>query len=240
MNCSILLLRELRKLQMTHLLTVVLPNFKSKNALRKISTYRLFGKRLFDILICLALAPIALPVIAIFGLLVSNDGGSAFFNQTRVGKNGRHFKCLKLRTMRVDAEEHLIEMCRVDPEIRKEWELYQKLDNDPRITKVGKILRKTSLDELPQFLNVLFGDMSYFGPRPFMPSQSALYMNAGRQAYFEMRPGISGVWQVSARNESTFIERVEYDEAYYNDMSLKLDLMLLWKTFAVVVQRKGK
>lgn len=225
---------------MTHISTEILPNLKHKNTPRKALAYRLFGKRLFDILICMALAPIALPVIAIFGLVVRMDGGSAFFNQTRVGKDGRHFKCLKLRTMRVDAEEHLIEMCRIDPEIRKEWELYQKLDKDPRITKVGNILRKTSLDELPQFLNVLFGDMSYFGPRPFMPSQSALYMNAGGKAYFEMRPGISGAWQVSARNESTFVERVEYDEAYYKDMSLMTDLTLLWKTFAVVVQRKGK
>lgn len=225
---------------MTHISTEILPSIKRKVAPRKALVYRLFGKRLFDILICVALAPIALPVIAIFALVVRTDGGSAFFNQTRVGKEGRHFKCLKLRTMRVDAEEHLIEMCRVDPEIRKEWELYQKLDKDPRITKVGNILRKTSLDELPQFLNVLFGDMSYFGPRPFMPSQSALYMNAGGEAYFDMRPGISGAWQVSARNESTFVERVEYDESYYKDMSLKTDLALLWKTFAVVVQRKGK
>jgi len=210
----------------THISTEILPGIKRKATPRKALAYRLFGKRLFDILICVALAPIALPVIAIFALVVRKDG--------------RHFKCLKLRTMRVDAEEHLIEMCRVDPEIRKEWELYQKLDKDPRITKVGNILRKTSLDELPQFLNVLFGDMSYFGPRPFMPSQSALYLNAGGEAYFEMRPGISGAWQVSARNESTFVERVEYDEAYYKDMSLKTDLTLLLKTFAVVVQRKGK
>lgn len=225
---------------MTHVSTEALPGPKNKVVSQKALMYRLFGKRLFDLLICLALAPIALPVIAVFALLVRKDGGSAFFSQTRVGKDGRHFKCLKLRTMRVDAEEHLIEMCRVDPEIRKEWELYQKLDKDPRITKVGNILRKTSLDELPQFLNVLLGDMSYFGPRPFLPSQSALYMNAGGQAYFEMRPGISGAWQVSTRNESTFVERVTYDEDYYNDMSLKTDLTLLWKTFAVVLQSKGK
>jgi exopolysaccharide production protein ExoY len=224
----------------THISTEVLPNLKSKVMPRKALMYRAFGKRLFDLLICMALAPIALPVIGIFALLVRKDGGSSFFSQTRVGKNGRHFKCLKLRTMRVDAEEHLVEMCRVDPEIRKEWELYQKLDKDPRITKVGNILRKTSLDELPQFLNVFLGDMSYFGPRPFLPSQSALYLNAGGQAYFQMRPGISGAWQVSARNESTFVERVEYDEAYYKDLSLKTDLTLLWKTFAVVIQSNGK
>lgn len=225
---------------MTHISTEILPNLKKGVTQRKSLVYRNFGKRLFDILICLALAPFALPVIAIFGLAVRKDGGSAFFSQTRVGKDGRNFKCLKLRTMRVDAEEHLIEMCRIDPEIRKEWELYQKLDKDPRITKVGNFLRKTSLDELPQFLNVLLGDMSYFGPRPFLPSQSALYLNAGGQAYFDMRPGISGAWQVSARNESTFIERVEYDEMYFRELSLGMDLKLLYKTFAVVIQRKGK
>jgi lipopolysaccharide/colanic/teichoic acid biosynthesis glycosyltransferase len=202
--------------------------------------YRLFGKRFFDLLICFVLAPIAVPVILILALLVRRDGGSAFFKQARVGKDGKHFRCMKLRTMRVDAEAHLIEMCRKDPEIRKEWELYQKLDVDPRITKVGHILRKTSLDELPQFLNVLLGDMSYFGPRPFLPSQSALYLNAGGKAYYKMRPGISGAWQVSVRNESTFVERVGYDEDYYRDMSLAEDLKLFWKTFAVVLKREGK
>lgn len=207
---------------------------------RKANIYRSFGKRTFDLLLCIILAPIALPVIAILALWVRKDGGSAFFTQDRVGRGGHHFKCLKLRTMRVDAEAHLVEMCRVDPEIRKEWELYQKLDNDPRITRVGNILRKTSLDELPQFLNVLFGDMSFFGPRPFLPSQGALYMGAGGKAYFGMRPGISGSWQVSARNESTFVERVEYDEDYFRDLSLLTDLKLLWQTFVVVIKRKGK
>lgn len=207
---------------------------------RKAIVYRRFGKRLFDLLICLVLAPIALPVILILALLVRKDGGSAFFMQARVGRNGHHFKCFKLRTMRVDAEEHLIEMCRTNPDIRKEWDLYQKLDDDPRITRIGNILRKTSLDELPQFLNVLFGDMSYFGPRPFLPSQSALYLNAGGKAYFDLRPGISGAWQVSARNESTFVERVEYDEGYFRELSFALDLKLFWQTFAVVIQRKGK
>lgn len=225
---------------MAHITAEVLPSLKNVSKPRKAWIYRTFGKRLFDILICVALAPFALPVIGLLALMVRKDGGTAFFSQSRVGKDGRHFKCLKLRTMRVDAEEHLIEMCRIDPEIRKEWELYQKLDKDPRITKVGNILRKTSLDELPQFWNVLRGDMSYFGPRPFLPSQSALYLNAGGQAYFEMRPGISGAWQVSVRNESTFVERVEYDEGYYNDMSLMTDIGLLWKTFAVVVKSKGK
>ncbi|RPE67343.1 lipopolysaccharide/colanic/teichoic acid biosynthesis glycosyltransferase [Pacificibacter maritimus] len=202
--------------------------------------YRFFGKRLFDICLCLVLAPIVFPVILLLALIVRRDGGSAFFKQARVGKDGKHFRCLKLRTMRVDAEEHLIEMCRKDPEIRKEWELYQKLDVDPRITKIGNILRKTSLDELPQFLNVLFGDMSFFGPRPFLPSQSAMYLNAGGKAYFKMRPGISGAWQVSTRNESTFIERVGYDEEYYRTLSLVTDINLFWKTFAVVIKREGK
>lgn len=225
---------------MSHISSEVFPLVKQRRTSSKAPVYRLFGKRLFDLAICLALAPFALPVIGILALLVRKDGGSAFFSQERVGKNGKNFKCLKLRTMRVDAEEYLLEMCRTDPEIRKEWELYQKLDKDPRITKVGNILRKTSLDELPQFLNVLRGDMSYFGPRPFLPSQSAMYLSAGGEAYFNMHPGISGAWQVSARNEATFVERVTYDEMYYRDMSLKTDLILLWKTLAVVLQGKGK
>ena len=207
---------------------------------RKAMLYRLFGKRFFDLLICFVLAPMAVPVIFILALLVRRDGGPAFFKQARVGKDGKHFRCMKLRTMRVDAEANLIEMCRKDPEIFKEWELYQKLDVDPRITKIGHVLRKVSLDELPQFLNVLLGDMSYFGPRPFLPSQSALYLNAGGKAYYKMRPGISGAWQVSVRNESTFVERVGYDEDYYRDMSLAEDLKLFGKTFAVVLKREGK
>jgi lipopolysaccharide/colanic/teichoic acid biosynthesis glycosyltransferase len=207
---------------------------------RKINVYSDFGKRAFDLLLCLILAPIALPVIAALALWICKDGGAPFFIQNRVGREGRHFKCLKLRTMCIDAEVHLVELCRIDPTIRKEWLLYQKLDNDPRITKVGTVLRKTGLDELPQFLNVLFGDMSYFGPRPFLPSQGALYMDAGGRAYFDMRPGISGSWQVSARNESTFVERVEYDEDYFRDLSLRTDLKLFWQTLIVVIKRKGK
>ena len=139
-----------------------------------------------------------------------------------------------------DADQVLEAYLASDPKMRAEWDSLQKLKNDPRVTPVGAFLRATSLDELPQLFNVLRGDMSYFGPRPFLPSQSAMYLSAGGEAYFNMHPGISGAWQVSARNEATFVERVEYDEIYYRDMSLKTDLVLLWKTYVVMLQRKGK
>lgn len=142
--------------------------------------------------------------------------------------------------MHVDAEKILTDLCKTDAKVREEWELYQKLENDPRITRVGGIMRKTSLDELPQILNVVFGDMSFIGPRPFLPSQLALYTSAGGTAYFKMRPGISGPWQVSSRNESTFVERVHYDEKYFRDLSLIEDIRLALGTVAVVLRASGK
>lgn len=197
-------------------------------------------KRTSDLVFTLLMLPVVLPMIALLWALVRLDGGPGFFIQTRVGKDGKHFRCLKLRTMAVDAEERLRKMCESDPEIAREWHENQKLKVDPRITRVGHFLRKTSLDELPQFLNILRGDMSVVGPRPFMPDQQDLYTEAGGHAYFLMRPGVTGSWQVYGRSTTRFIDRVRFDESYYDKGSLAYDLRLMLATGAVMLKMTGR
>jgi undecaprenyl-phosphate galactose phosphotransferase len=203
------------------------------------SLYEKFGKRLFDLIFLALVSPIVIPVILILAILVKLDGGPAFYAQRRIGRNGKTFQFYKLRSMRVNADAYLVQLCKEDPEIAKEWETYQKLRNDPRITKIGKFIRKTSLDELPQVLNVLKGDMSFVGPRPFMPSQQMLYENARGEAYFDMRPGITGVWQVSGRGETSFVARVKYDNLYYRKQSFLTDINLIVRTVTVVFKSTG-
>ncbi len=201
--------------------------------------YRDFGKRACDIIGAIFLLPILLPVIAFFALAIRLDGGPGLYSQERVGLNGKRFRCWKLRTMVQNAEMVLDNLCARDPDIAREWKENQKLANDPRITPIGKFLRATSLDELPQIFNVLMGDMSFVGPRPFMSSQESLYCNAGGRAYFNMRPGITGPWQVSGRGETSFLERIRYDQIYYEQHSLAKDLYLLVQTAGVVLRRTG-
>ncbi|KEO51597.1 sugar transferase [Thioclava pacifica] len=203
-------------------------------------SYEGLGKRLFDIVAVIAILPILLPLVALLALLVRLDGGPAFFAQTRIGQGGRSFRCFKLRTMRVNAEAELARMCAADPAIAREWEVNQKLENDPRITRVGQFLRRTSLDELPQFFNVLFGSMSLVGPRPFMEEQEECYRGAMGRAYYRMRPGITGLWQVAGRSTTAFVDRVRYDERYYKRLSLSNDLWLCVMTVAVVLRQTGK
>lgn len=203
--------------------------------------YLTVGKRLFDVLFALVLAPIILPIVFGLWVAVRFDGGPGFFRQPRVGRNGRVFMCWKLRTMRVDAEQELERLCRQDPEIAREWRIHQKLDKDPRITRLGGFLRATSLDELPQYLNVLLGDMSFVGPRPFLPAQAALYDSVpGSDAYYKLRPGITGLWQVIGRSETTFVSRVRYDADYMRQLSFANDMSLIWKTVGVVLKKTGK
>jgi len=153
-----------------------------------------------------------------------------------IGKNGRHFRMFKLRTMVADADQILEAYLARNPEARAEWDDTQKLKNDPRITLFGKILRKSSLDELPQLLNVLLGHMSIVGPRPMMVGQDSIY--PGR-AYYEMRPGITGYWQISERNETSFSQRAQYDTAYFKDLSFGTDVKVILGTLRVVVSGTG-
>ncbi|SLN74395.1 Undecaprenyl phosphate N,N'-diacetylbacillosamine 1-phosphate transferase [Pseudooceanicola marinus] len=202
--------------------------------------YIALGKRLFDLLLVALLAPLIVPIIAVLWVMARLDGGPGFYSQMRIGMDGKLFRCWKLRTMSVNAEDLLVELCRKDPAIAEEWHRNQKLENDPRITTVGRFARATSLDELPQIWNVLTGDMSFVGPRPFMTSQESMYRAAGGKAYFKMRPGVTGAWQVDGRGSTTFVERVQYDNAYFKALSLKEDLRCIGKTVAVVLRREGQ
>lgn len=199
--------------------------------------YAFFGKRAFDILFVIASAPIALVLIGAAALLTMLDAHNPFFWQRRVGQNGKIFWMLKIRTMVPDAETKLEAHLRRHPAARREWEDKQKLDEDPRITRLGAFLRKSSLDELPQLWNVLIGDMSLVGPRPMMLDQRQLYLG---RAYFELRPGLTGNWQISDRNECSFAARAVFDDDYAAKLSLKTDLEILVRTAGVVLRCTGR
>jgi len=198
--------------------------------------YRRFGKRAFDLAAVLIFAPIVVSIIAVFALAVARDGGSPFYTQLRVGQGGRHFRMWKLRSMVVDADERMKEHLESDPEASVEWAETQKLKKDPRITRVGQFLRKSSLDELPQLWNVFVGDMSLVGPRPIMISQQAIYPST---AYYALRPGITGYWQIAGRNRTSFAARAEFDATYYEDLSLGTDLRVLVRTVFTVLACTG-
>jgi exopolysaccharide production protein ExoY len=193
-------------------------------------------KRYFDIAFVLASAPVSLILVGIFALLTRLDGGKAFYGQQRVGRDGKVFTCWKLRTMVPDAERQLEEYLKRDPVARAEWDRTQKLRHDPRITRIGRFLRATSADELPQLWNVLVGEMSLVGPRPMLPEQRPLYPGT---AYYELRPGITGFWQVSDRNQSSFASRAIYDAEYARSMCFSVDMIVLLKTIETVVRGTG-
>lgn len=198
--------------------------------------YRGVLKRALDLALTIVVLPIWLPVVLVGALLTACDGYNPFYRQERVGRDGRTFGMWKLRTMVVDADAKLEAYLAANPEARAEWDATQKLKEDPRITLFGRILRKTSLDELPQLFNVLTGDMSLVGPRPMMTSQKDLYTGDG---YYTVRPGLTGLWQVSDRNECRFIDRVAYDDAYAARMSFGVDLRILMQTVGVVFRGTG-
>jgi lipopolysaccharide/colanic/teichoic acid biosynthesis glycosyltransferase len=193
-------------------------------------------KRPADLLAIIVALPIVVPFMAIIALLISLDGYSPFFRQERVGKDGRRFVMWKFRTMVPDAEEILQRHLDNDTHAQLEWKTKQKLSSDPRVTPMGKVLRRTSLDELPQLLNVFKGDMSLIGPRPMMPCQQALYPG---HAYYHLRPGMTGSWQVSERHTSDFAERAMYDDAYDAQLSMATDADILVKTISVVFRGTG-
>lgn len=200
------------------------------------SIYRELVKRLFDIVFVLCISIAVVPVVTVLAFLVAFDGGSPFFVQRRVGKNGRIFTMVKLRSMVPDADRKLAEYLHSEPTARAEWDLNQKLKCDPRITRIGALIRKTSMDELPQFWNVLIGDMSVVGPRPMMPSQRELYPG---QAYFALKPGVTGFWQIGDRNNTSFAARARFDAEYYDRLSLWTDIRVIAKTIRVVLKGTG-
>ncbi|MEJ6396248.1 sugar transferase [Gymnodinialimonas sp. 2305UL16-5] len=199
--------------------------------------YRRVVKRALDITLVMLALPLVLPLVVLMALAIFlQDGGNPFYLQSRVGRNGRAFRMWKLRTMVTDADTRLQAYLQANPDARAEWTKDQKLKRDPRITGLGRILRKCSLDELPQLLNVLLGDMALVGPRPMMLDQQDMYHG---KAYFRLRPGVTGFWQISDRNECRFQDRVRFDEAYDRSLSLITDVAVLFRTVAVIVRGTG-
>lgn len=195
-------------------------------------------KRVLDLALCLILLPVVSPVILVLYLLALQDGGHGFFGHQRCGHNGRLFKCLKIRTMVPDAECRLETMLKSNRDLRQEWARSQKLRLDPRVTPLGRVLRRTGLDELPQIWNVIRGDMSLIGPRPITEQELKRY-GRHRAAYIGVRPGITGLWQVSGRNDLSYAQRIKLDQNYAENVSFQMDIRILLKTFGVVWQRTG-
>jgi len=190
-------------------------------------------------LVALLLLIVLSPVIAVISFLIwQRDGAPVLFAHYRVGYDGKLFRCLKFRTMMRESEQVLSDLLLRDAAVRAEWARDHKLSNDPRITPVGDFLRRSSLDELPQLLNVLRGDMSLVGPRPITVAELTRYGKV-RWHYLSVRPGITGLWQVSGRNNTTYEERVALDRRYVEQRSVWLDIGILLKTVRVVVAREG-
>lgn len=201
--------------------------------------YTRYTKRIVDMGLALLLLPVLVPVIATLWAMTRTDGGPGFFGHRRIGKNGKVFRCWKIRTMVPNAEERLVAYLANNPAAAEEWARDHKLTDDPRITKIGRFLRETSLDELPQIWNVLMGEMSFVGPRPVVRAEMKKYGH-GRTAYLTMKPGITGLWQVSGRNDVSYDERVAMDIEYLQTVSLKTDLQLIAKTAGSVMNRTGR
>jgi exopolysaccharide production protein ExoY len=195
--------------------------------------------RLFDVLIALAALWFFAPLMLVLAFAIkAQDGGPVTFGHTRIGRDGRTFKCLKFRSMVVDAETRLQNLLAADAMARAEWEVDHKLRQDPRVTRLGYLLRKSSLDELPQLINVLRGEMSIVGPRPIVAAEIARYGRAFRH-YKALRPGITGLWQTSGRNNVSYRRRVAMDVLYAKRRSAKLYLYILAKTVPAVLLRDG-
>ncbi len=179
------------------------------------------------------------PFFLIVALMVRADGGPAFFAHQRVGRGGKLFGCLKFRSMVIDSQARLEALLASNPAARAEWEATRKLKNDPRITRIGRFLRSTSLDELPQLINVLRGEMSLVGPRPVQEAEIDRYYGASAAHYMAVRPGVTGLWQVSGRSETSYESRVALDVAYVSRPSMIADLTILLRTPVAVLSRRG-
>jgi Undecaprenyl-phosphate galactose phosphotransferase WbaP len=199
----------------------------------------LFLKRVLDVGLIVFFSPFILPVFLILAILVKcTSKGPIFYGHKRIGKNGKVIKCWKFRSMCIDAEERLQKILDENPEMREQWERERKFENDPRVTKFGKILRKTSLDELPQLINILLGEMSFVGPRPVTKDELEKY--GKYESYvLSVLPGLSGMWQTSGRSDTSYEDRIMYDTYYIQNWSIWLDLWILIKTVWVVLKGKG-
>lgn len=198
-------------------------------------------KRLFDIFVGLIGTLLLIPItigIYIAKKILKEDNGPIFYDQLRIGKNGKYFKLYKYRSMIVGADEILKEYLEKNEEARIEFEENQKLKNDPRITKLGKFLRKTSLDEFPQFINILKGDMSLVGPRPIVDREVKLFGDKMKTVH-SVRPGLTGYWAANGRSDTTYNQRVEMEAYYAENFSLFLDIKIIFKTIKSVLKKEG-
>jgi exopolysaccharide production protein ExoY len=199
-----------------------------------------FFKRSFDILFSLSAILLLAPLfIGIMLAIRLSSKGKSVYSHERIGRGGKIFRCFKFRTMYKDADPRLKELLAHDPELREEWDRTHKLRQDPRVTKVGAFLRKTSLDELPQFWNVLKGDMSVVGPRPVVQAEILKYFGPKAAKVFSIRPGLTGIWQVSGRSDTSYGRRILLDELYVDSRSFILDLKLIFKTIKIMFSCKG-
>lgn len=197
-------------------------------------------KRIFDILFSLTILIIFIPVFALIAIAVRfTSYGPIVYGHKRIGRGGKVFKCYKFRTMYKDADERLKTILESDAEMKKEWEECYKLKNDTRVTQVGSFLRKTSLDEFPQFWNVLKGDLSVVGPRPVILDEVIKHYGEKAAKVLSIRPGLTGLWQVSGRSDTSYAKRISLDEEYINNQSLALDIKLVLKTIPAMISSKG-
>ena len=199
----------------------------------------LFTKRILDILIVLFFSPLWIPIMIILAFLTKiTSKGPIFYGHKRIGKNHKEIKCWKFRSMCTNSQEILEQILATDPVRRAEWEKDRKFLDDPRVTKFGKILRKTSLDELPQIFNILKGDMSLVGPRPVTEPELIKY-GKYQDYVLSVLPGLSGMWQISGRSDTGYEERISFDSYYIQNWSIWLDIWILLKTIWVVISGKG-
>lgn len=203
------------------------------------SFYQRVGKRIVDVTLIVLSLPVVVPLILLACLPILRDGGLPIFGHRRAGQGGAAFHCWKLRTMVADADQRLQDHLATNPEAKREWHENFKLEADPRVTRFGDFLRRSSLDELPQLWNVLRGEMSLVGPRPVTAEELIRY-GADLPAYLAQKPGITGNWQVNGRGSATYAERVQMDVIYAAECSLKTDLVLIVATFFVMLRRTGR
>ena len=197
-----------------------------------------FLKRTFDILVSLAILLVLFPLMIGVYWSVGRDGGPATFGHARIGRNGKTFSCLKFRSMVVDADSVLENHLQANPQSKAEWLATRKLSDDPRVTQIGKFIRKSSLDELPQLFNVLRGEMSLVGPRPIV-QEEVFHYGHHIPSYLSMTPGITGLWQTSGRSDTSYRERVLLDVWYARNWSLWLDLVILMRTIPALLKQSG-
>ncbi|PXW97071.1 Undecaprenyl-phosphate galactose phosphotransferase WbaP [Sphaerotilus hippei] len=223
-----------------HYLNIARQHSEAANRTVGLTKIEHFFKRTFDVVGVLAILALFAPLMIAVALAVRlTTGKQIIYGHTRLGRGGREFKCYKFRSMVTNSEQVLKELLATDPAARAEWDRDFKLKNDPRITKVGRFIRKTSLDELPQLWNVLVGDMSIVGPRPVVRTEFDRYYGAAREHYLSVPPGLTGLWQVSGRNDLDYDQRVALDRQYVETWNLVTDLSIVLRTAKVMVARSG-